>query len=284
MSNKILFLHLSDIHIKNEEDEILSRTLAITSTTFQRLPEIHTIIIILSGDIAWSGIRSEYILAEKFIASLIESISLENTKVKVEVFLCPGNHDCDFSLNDETRDAVLGRIRSLDGVQPSISLIKTATSVQDEFFKFRENISKYIWTTDDRLSWQTSINVAGYTVGIRCLNIAWMSELKEKQGSLVYPATAVVPFSFDKSRGLHVSLLHHPFNWLSQATYRSFQSTVRSESHLIFTGHEHFQNVGEVTDLRSSPSIFIEGGVLFEDNYPQHSTFNFQYCDCGFGE
>lgn len=274
MPQKILFLHLSDIHIKNEEDEILSRTFAIASTTFQRLPEIHTIIIILSGDISWSGTRSEYILAEKFIASLIESISLENTKVKVEVFVCPGNHDCDFSLNDETRDAVLGRIRLLDGARPSISLIKTATSVQDEFFKFRENISKYIWATDDRLSWQTSINVAGYTVGIRCLNIAWMSELKEKQGSLVYPATAVVPFSFDKSRGLHVSLLHHPFNWLGQATYRSFQSTVRSESHLIFTGHEHFQNVGEITDLRSSPSIFIEGGVLFEDKYPQHSTFN----------
>lgn len=116
MSNKILFLHLSDIHIKNEEDEILSRTLAIASTTFQRLPEIHTIIIIVSGDIAWSGIRSEYILAEKFIASLIDLISLENTKIKVEVFVCPGNHDCDFSLNDETRDAVLARIRSFDGV------------------------------------------------------------------------------------------------------------------------------------------------------------------------
>lgn len=274
MSKKILFLHLSDIHIENKENEILNRTLAIASTTFQRLPEIHTILIILSGDISWSGIRSEYILAEKFITSLREAIISENSMVKVEIFVCPGNHDCDFSLSDETRDAVLGRIRSLDGAQPSASLIKTATSVQEEFFKFRENISKYIWKPDNRLSWQTSISVAGYTIGIRCLNMAWMSELKEKQGSLMYPATAVEPFSFDKSRGLHVTLLHHPFNWLGQATYRIFQSTVRSESHLVFTGHEHFQNVGEVVDLRSSPSIFIEGGVLFEKKSPQHSTFN----------
>jgi Calcineurin-like phosphoesterase len=274
VSNKILFLHLSDIHIRSEKDEVLNRALAISSTTFQHLPEIHAVIIVLSGDIAWSGVRSEYILAEKFIASLVELINLENIKVKVEIFICPGNHDCDFSLNDETRDAVLGRIRSLDGIHPSISLIKTATSVQDEFFKFRDNVSKYTWITDNRLSWQTSISVAGYMVGIRCLNVAWMSELQEKQGTLVYPANAIKPFLFDKSSGLQVTLLHHPFNWLGQSTYRSFQSAVRSESHLIFTGHEHFQNIGEVSDLRSSPSIFVEGGVLFEAKSPQYSTFN----------
>jgi hypothetical protein len=279
MSNKILFLHLSDIHIKSSDNAILNRAPLIASTTFSRSPEIHTIAIILSGDIAWSGIRSEYILAEKFIKSLIEEIRQENEKICIETFVCPGNHDCDFSLHDDTRDAVLGKIRSLDGVPPSASLIKTATSVQNEFFKFRENVSKYNWICSNKLSWQTSINIGSYTIGIRSLNIAWMSELKEKQGTLVYPATAVEPFSFNKSRGLHVTLLHHPFNWLGQATYRNFQSTVRNESHIIFTGHEHFQNIGEVTDLRSTPSIFIEGGVLFEKNSPQHSTFNIVIVD-----
>ena len=214
MPKKLLFLHLSDIHINSNEDAILRRSLAIASTTFQLLPEIHTVIIVISGDIAWSGANSQYILATIFIDSLAKAISSENTDVKIEIFVCPGNHDCDFSLNDETRDAVIGRVRSQDASVPSISLVKTATSVQEEFFKFRDNVSKYAWTSDNKLSWQTSINVAGHMVGIRCLNVAWMSELKEKQGALFYPSTAVEPFSFDKSRGLHVTVLHHPFNWL----------------------------------------------------------------------
>jgi hypothetical protein len=274
MSKKLLFLHLSDIHISKKEDAILSRSAEIASTTFQHLPETHTIIIVLSGDITWSGIRSQYVLAETFLGSLKHAISSENSTINIEVFVCPGNHDCDFSLNDETRDAVISRVRSLDGAVPSTSLIETATLVQKEFFKFRANVSQYRWTSDNKLSWQTSIDVGGKMVGIRCLNVAWMSELKEKQGALVYPSTSVEPFSFDKSRGLHVTLLHHPFNWLGQASYRAFQSTVRSESHLVFTGHEHFQNVGEIADLRSSPSIFVEGGVLFEEKSPEHSTFN----------
>lgn len=279
MPKKILFLHLSDIHLNDISNEILKRATDVASTTFQRLPEVHSVILIISGDIAWSGLKSEYLLAEEFINVIKKTIIAEKNDIKIEVFVCPGNHDCNFSLNDETREAVISRIRSLNGITPSASLIKSATSVQEDFFEFRKKVSDYEWSQDNRLSWQTSICVSGHMIGIRCLNVAWMSELKEKQGALVFPATAVEPFIFDKSKGLQVTLFHHPFNWLGQATYRSFQTIVRKESHLVFTGHEHFQNVGEISDLGSSPSIFLEGGVLFEKNTPQYSTFNIVIVD-----
>lgn len=278
-SAKIMFLHLSDIHVCSESDEILKRASKIASTTYQRLHEVQTVAIVLSGDIAWSGLATEYKLAERFIEELRKAIITESPKVNIEVFVCTGNHDCDFSLSDDTRESVLGTIRSLNGTLPSDSLIKTASLIQDEFFIFRNKVSQHKWEQDSRLSWQTTIRVGDDLVGIRCLNVAWMSELKEKQGTLVFPQDAVVPFSFDKHSGLSVTLLHHPFNWFGQATYRKFQSAVRRQSQLIFTGHEHFQNIGEVSELRSSPSIFIEGGVLFENKNPQYSTFNIVVVD-----
>ncbi|MEO8021380.1 metallophosphoesterase [Polaromonas sp.] len=279
MSAKIMFIHLSDIHVESAADAILSRPADIASTTYQRLPEVQTIVLILSGDIAWSGTEKQYALVETMLTEIRKAILSESPSMQIEVFVCPGNHDCDFSAHDDTREAVISRVRQLEGVEPSESLIKTASSVQDQFFAFRARVSSHKWAFDNRLLWQTSINVAGSRVGIRCLNVAWMSELKEKQGALIYPPTAIVPFTFDKLGGLSITLLHHPFNWFGQSNYRAFQAAVRRESHIIFTGHEHFQNVGEVADLQSSPSIFIEGGVLFEAKEPALSTFNIVIVD-----
>lgn len=279
MSAKVMFLHLSDIHIKSNEDEVLKRASEIASTTYQRLPEVEAVLIILSGDVAWSGIDSEYKLAEIFLDELKNFIKIQSANVLVDIFVCPGNHDCDFSKSDDTRDAVLSRIRMLEGDAISTSLIKTASSVQESFFNFRDRVSVHKWQPDGRLAWQTSLTVGGIRVGIRCLNVAWMSEIKEKQGALVFPPGAVTPFTFDKLAGLSVTLLHHPFNWFGQSTYRDFQATVRRESHMIFTGHEHFQNLGEISELRNTPSIFIEGGVLFEKKTPQYSNFNIVMVD-----
>lgn len=279
MSQKILFLHLSDVHIRLKTNEILTRASQIAASTYQYLPELHTLAIIVSGDVAWSGTASEYQIAQEFLENIRTAIRTESSTVRIEVFVCPGNHDCNFMLNDETRDAVLARIRALNGTGPSPSLINTATAIQREFFEFRDAVSTQKWTKESPLSWQTVINVNDARVGVRCLNVAWMSELKEKQGTLIYPVESVHPFPFDRSSDLAVTLLHHPYNWFGQGTYRNLQTTIRRESQLVFTGHEHFQNVGEIADVRSSPSVFVEGGVLFEEKKPDNSTFNIVLVD-----
>ncbi len=279
MTKKLMLLHLSDIHIKKMSDVILSRAESIAAATFPRLPEIHTLALVVSGDIAFSGTAEQYELAIKFIGKIKEAIKNESPHLRIVVLVCPGNHDCDFKVHDETRDAVLSKIRTLDGVDPSDSLIKTATSVQDAFFKFRAQISECHWSRDNPLSWQTSIGIGDHRVGFRCLNVAWMSEKREIQGALVYPSSAVQPFEFDEKNDLAVTLLHHPFNWFGQSTYRQFQAAVRLESHLIFTGHEHFQNVVETNELQSSSTVSIEGGVLFDASKPDRSNFNIVIVD-----
>ena len=47
---KTLFLHLSDIHIKTENDFILKRGESIAATTFIHLPDVESVFIIISGD------------------------------------------------------------------------------------------------------------------------------------------------------------------------------------------------------------------------------------------
>jgi hypothetical protein len=278
-SNRVLFLHLSDIHIRTAEDAILQRGAGIAATTFQYLPEIDLLVLVLSGDIAWSGRDSEYVLAESLINEIATTIGKERPGLKIEIFACPGNHDCDFSLHDDTRDAVLERVRTSDSQEVSPSLVETATAVQEAYFKFLGRVSTHPWASYTKLMQEATLVVDEVNIGMRCLNVAWMSELREKQGTLMFPPSAVKPFTFDKQSGLAITILHHPFNWFGQTTYRHFQAVVRNESHIVFTGHEHFQNSGEISDSHSSPSVFVEGGVLFESSRPNHSSFNLVIVD-----
>jgi hypothetical protein len=272
MSEKVLLLHLSDIHIRGSSDAILSRSGEIAATTFKRLPEITTVLMIVSGDIAYGGKKSEYDLATEFLANIAKSIRTQKDDIAVEVFVCPGNHDCDFDNDDDTREAVLAKIRLSDSA-PSESLIKTATSIQQAFFEFRDNVSAFAWVHASPMSWQAVIKVGNHRIGVRSLNVAWMSEIKEKQGTLIFPPSEISPFKM-READLSITILHHPYNWFGQSSYRALQNIVRRESQIVFTGHEHVQNVGEVSDSRNSSSVFVEGGVLFESRLPERSTFN----------
>lgn len=62
-----LVLHLSDIHIKTSTDPILKRGKDIAASTFSSLPSASHVFIVVSGDIAYSGVKDEYNLAADFL-------------------------------------------------------------------------------------------------------------------------------------------------------------------------------------------------------------------------
>lgn len=279
-ATKLLIVHLSDLHIRSADDAILTRPKQLAAATFSQLPQVEKVLITISGDIAWSGKSTEYELAAKFIEEFTASLQDEAPDVSIDVVVCPGNHDVDFSEHDEVREAVLTKVRASGTKEISPKLIAAATAVQENFFAFRERVSTVALDFDNKLVWEHQVEVGARSVGIRCLNVAWMSELKEKQGSLHFPESLIRTFDHGSKRGLNITVLHHPFNWYSQSSYQAFKSAVRHESHLVLTGHEHYQNVGETQDVHSSPSVFIEGGVLFDkSDQGETSTFNLVLID-----
>lgn len=279
-ATNLLIVHFSDLHIRTVEDAILKRAKQLAAATYSQLPQVENVLIAVSGDIAWSGRAEEYTLASEFLDEFVSEIHKESPNVRVDIVVCPGNHDVDFREHDEVRDAVLAKVRAIGTKDVSSKLIAAATAVQDNFFAFRERVSTLALEFDNKLVWEHRIQVGAKSIGIRCLNVAWMSELREKQGALHFPEGMIKAFDHGNKRGLNVTVLHHPFNWYSQSSYQAFKSAVRHESHMVFTGHEHYQNVGETHDIHSSPSIFVEGGVLFETaDQGATSTFNLVLVD-----
>ena len=274
---KILILHLSDIHIraKKESNHILARAGAIAAT-LNEYPSCDIILIAISGDIAFSGKSEEFETAKTFFASLSEGITRNLGSKPIHFAIVPGNHDCDFSTTDTVRNSV---IFSLKEGQPASDgkVIRALTVAQDAFFDFAKSYSPSTYANPpQQLLSELKIQIADQSILINCINTAWMSELHEKQGTLIAPVT-VGPNQ--EKADLVISIFHHPFNWFAAESARQFRSFIESSSDVILTGHEHVVGHTSQAGIDGESNELIEGGELQGDGHSTASQFNIVLVD-----
>jgi len=265
---KAVILHLSDIHIKKEADPILNMDLLIAKTLYEHIDDHSHVVILITGDISYSGTNIQYDLAAKFFRK-IESHIKNERNINVDFVMCPGNHDCDFSANP-TRDFMLKSMLDEDLEKLDPQLFEACTTHQSEYFLFRDKFEvdcvekDNLWTTK-------KIEFGGKSIVFESVNLSWASKLREEQGKLMFPF-----LSYDKKSNLdadiRISLMHHPLNWLNQSSYRDFRGGLRTFSDFIFTGHEHANNAVNYDDIESGETIIVEGGVLQEETV-ENSSF-----------
>ncbi|MDR1461708.1 MAG: metallophosphoesterase [Azoarcus sp.] len=276
-------LHLSDIHIKTAKDPILQRGNSIAAATFAVLPEASHVFIVCSGDVAYSGTSEEYDAATGLFAD-IEAAIRKETNCPINFVFVPGNHDCDFEKNSGARGMLIENMEnSNNNLEVDESIVDTCTSVQADFFSFRDCIENNPSVTDDKL-WRTSVfQVEDKTIAFDCLNISWASDIRENTGRLFFPIERYTNRIFSQA-DVRLVVLHHPLNWFSQSIYRPFRTFVRTHANIILTGHEHQGTVGLIDDAESGASIYIEGCVLQGDSKNlADSSFNLAVVDLGPG-
>lgn len=277
-----VILHLSDIHIKSPQDPILKRANSIAACTFSSLPSASAVFIVVSGDIAFSGHANQYALAETFFVDIRNAILVE-AELPVSFVIVPGNHDCDFDKNNSARKMLIKSIDDSDSPEIDASVIETCTSIQGDFFAFRDALENNPETHGDSL-WRTArFQVEGKSFSFECLNVSWVSKLKEEPGRLYFP---IDNYKEQKSDSVDVRLivLHHPLNWFSQTIYKPFRTFLRHTANIIISGHEHQANVGIVHDAESKKSAFVEGCVLQGKNDLSDSAFNVVILDIEIGQ
>jgi 3',5'-cyclic AMP phosphodiesterase CpdA len=73
---KILFLHLSDLHIK-DENTFPNKKIDKMINAIAEEKNIDKIFIVLSGDLAFEGIKEQYVVIKKILEKIITK--LKNT-------------------------------------------------------------------------------------------------------------------------------------------------------------------------------------------------------------
>lgn len=267
-----LVLHLSDIHIQSETDWIVTQGDTIAAATYEYLPDASAVFIVVSGDIAWSGAAEEYRVAERLLKRVADAIRAERS-LPIHFVIVPGNHDCDFRLNNNTRSLVLQGARS-DPTKIDESVITVGCSIQKAYEEFARSLFSTSETrVGDQLWTSHRFTIEGKELVFDALNVSWCSNLKEEPGFIVYPCDHYKPRG-DESAFLRVVVMHHPLNWFSQAAYHPFRELIRTVANVVVTGHEHVGGAGEDHNAQSGHSAYVEGCVLQDGANHKASSFN----------
>lgn len=279
-----IIVHLSDLHITSQNSLADLKTNMISKAICAEIDgAISICIVVVSGDLAYSGQSEEYAIAEDFINHIKKSLNETYPCLEVNFLVVPGNHDCDLISKDtDARGAVRSTVTN---ARPSESIENILLKAQEHYFDFSSSEALLSVSLSKESAYYAfkDFDLDGKTVRFHLLNSAFTSMIKESD-DLRFPLDEFAPPK-DGTAEYSVAVLHHPAHWFHVPSVRkALQDKLEMASELILTGHEHDPETTRSEVLEGPELDYLEGGVLHDTDDPSNSAFNIVTLDVQKGE
>lgn len=271
---KIGILHLSDLHI--QENTLIDRVENLVKSVEYDVKQISHLYLVLSGDIVNFGRKNEFNNAKIFITKLTDKLKEKWKLVNIKIVTVPGNHDCCFDNEKKTRKSILNDCK-VDIVEEEDYFID-AMAVQNNFWDFTNEVTDF--KDRDKVSYKYEFRPhLDFKVTFHCYNTSWLTEINEKQGSLIVPENKFI----ENENGEYViSVFHHPIDWLSANTKRNnkqrFEEHLINSSNLVIYGHEHDKGNPKGV-LQKNNNVVFCGSKAFDKNDLSETGFSLYEID-----
>lgn len=257
--DNILFVNFSDIHLSLRNKAKIEKkiTSLIEMIDIQKiLKRKEHVILLISGDIAFSGKKDEYDAFTKLFDIM---------KDKYNIIMCPGNHDHDFSgYSEVTRNAMLNiPIDEIDD-----TAISLASAGMLNYQQFELNYSSFEPVETTSLSKLYEINISSEKFSVLTLNTAWRSKLHERGGDINYPVKKILERTNPYN---NIIMFHHPLSWFEPNNSKTIRNIIRQNYSIALTGHEHIIDSFKI-DTDSSTTLMIES-LPIDDNHVANNGF-----------
>jgi hypothetical protein len=277
---KVGILHLSDIHIEDSRDWIYDKGEKIAQAILGTWERLDTIFIVISGDVANKGYAEQYSVAYTFFSNIREYLQKQSS-AKIFFIVAPGNHDCDFSeekLDLKARRSFIDTVvKKPSDIDRGDSIYKGCLFIQENFFKFIKDLDPQVkYPAEPEVYYQVELTLDSHSFYFNIFNTAWLSQINEDQGGLVFPTHLINcdPARLSKS-AFSVSVFHHPENWLDSNNAIEFRRITEQNSDIILSGHEHHREVFSKRHADSNVETqIIKADALQERSRPDSSSFN----------
>lgn len=249
---KILILHLSDMHFSKKNSFNDNNITSIISALQQHVRDVEHVIILVSGDLAFSGKKGECIQASCFLNRIKDSITQRYGIHDVVINVVPGNHDIDYTNGDLGNDG-LGEIEKTNNYE---EYINKELEKQRQFFVLAQ---KYQCFVGNYLVQQMEYEYGGKKVQINLINTAIFSSLENDQGYHYLPQDSIDTLKQQGDSDYIITVMHHPHHWYSESCKKVLESALYTRSDIVFVGHEHYESTQKIEGDRSSINIFAGG-------------------------
>ena len=276
----IALLHLSDIHIRATDNPVTSRIDALAAAIRAEAPPLEACFILISGDIAFSGLAVEYSIAYAFLSSLKTRLISDHPTASIEYLLVPGNHDCNFAPPTDLRNLAIANLPTGDALDLSGDIVGNCLSVQDQFFHFCQQLTGASYSRSERLYQTRRYEINRHKIDFHLYNSAWLSRLPEEPGTLFFPLLAAQPSESSPSPAdVTVAMLHHPLNWFVPVNARHLRTHLDRTCDVLLTGHEHVATRLKRTNDVGAEVFQLEGAVLQDSDSKASTGFNIIWLD-----
>ena len=266
---KIGILHLSDLHI--QDNTLIDRIDNLVKAIEYDAKQISHLYLVFSGDIVNFGRKTEFENAKYFVLRLTEKLKEKLKLLNVKIVAVPGNHDCCFDNEKKTRKSILNDCKK-DIIDEEDYFID-AMAVQSNFWDFTNEITDF--QERNKVSYKYKfIPHLNFKVTFHCYNTSWLTEINEKQGSLIVPENKFI----ENENGEYIiSVFHHPIDWLSAKTKQNnkqrFEEHLLNSSNLVIYGHEHDKGNPKAI-LQKNNNVVFCGGKAFDKNEITETGFS----------
>ena len=233
---KILFLHLSDAHIKRDTDLSEIKPYAIVQALSQ-IGGFDECTLIFSGDIAYSGEKEAYDTAGRMIGYIAKTIS--NTYIDgkiVQTIIVPGNHDN--QVYNPKRNNL--ELESYYSSKEYNEKFYDDLNQLENFYSFANRNRCF---SKEKVIDIKTVRYDGFSVRFNLINSAAFSLLgsgNEDKGLHYIPAKELEKLNRMEHQKYIVSVIHHSPEWFIDTSKHALYNFINESTDLLFVGHEHF--------------------------------------------
>ena len=273
----VRWLHISDFHLRESEvwsqDAVLE---AMLHDINRRVTEGAAFDFALAtGDLAFSGQKTQYALVETFFHDLAAAIGLTRDKI----FCVPGNHDVD---RDRQTMCFAGARSTLQNESDVYSFLsaeeerQTLLTRQQAFQEFQEHCfpAQARYSTDDGLGYVSAIEIDDIKIAIIGLNSAWLAEGgASDHGRLVLgesQVTSAIEMARQADPHIVIGMAHHPFALLNEFDRLPTQHRLENVCHFFHCGHLHVPDASSIA-THSGRCLTLTAGASFESRSAHNS-------------
>ena len=221
-------------------------------------------LILVSGDIAYSGQPAEYELARAFFDDLLAAVDLPRDRL----FLVPGNHDVDRDLVSFPAEATAGMLTDRDRTNQVLGQRKNRQLMFERFQGYAAFVNDYfahVRFDDDNYFSVRVLSLAGLQIALLGLNSAWVSASDQDRTNrlLMGERQAREALRLAEGADLRIALFHHPFDWLRDFDREECEALLMRDCDLILHGHLHRTGLTwqETPDARA---MVVAAGASYE--------------------